>query len=169
MKNENILSLVVAFLFTGLIGLSLYSINKQPQALLIKTAREIFSDSNSIQKHFAPSFTSQFQNAYCSSNICETISDTHACNLFHKTPNESMALKIFKAVNSSAYGWPKVEMNQNGSFQMIYTINCNQNFKSILYGHSAGDCLVFDSIGNVCELINKKPKFSRFLQNSQAK
>jgi hypothetical protein len=166
MKKENFIALIIALFFSCLLGLTLFYLNNNPQALLINTVRLIFSDSRNIKEHFAPSFISQFQNAYCSSNIFESKPDNEICILFQKTPSEFMALKIFKAYNTSAYGWPKIEMNQNGNFQMIYTINSNQNFKSVLYGHSNGDCLVFDSISNVCELIERKPNFRMLLQES---
>jgi hypothetical protein len=169
MKKESLIALLIAICFTSILGILILQITNQPQALLINDARLMFSDSTKISQHFSPTFNQQFQNVYCKSTDCESMADTQICNLFKKTPPDLMAISIFKAIHATAYGWPKVEMLPNGSFQMEYTIQSKQNFTLLLLGHKNEEYLVFDSIGNACELINKKPKFSRILQNSQAK
>ena len=158
MKKESIVALAMAICMTCIMGILLLYINQQPQALLINNARLMYADSNKISQHFSTSFNQQFQNVYC-----KTISDTPICNLLKSTPPDLLAISIFKSIHATAYGWPKIEMLAKGNFQMEYTIQSRKNFNLILYGHKNKDCLVFDSIGNVSELIKNKPQFTTFL------
>ena len=128
MKYHYLLNGLLTLLLAAAMIASGTAINRQPQALLMNSFRDIMENAHHAKRHYIPEFTGKSrESSFMLLREIET-NDSLTIRKFAALPDDELFVASIKLIAERSYGFPFFSKNERGEIEITFTIIAAENF-----------------------------------------